>query len=285
MKLRRHRRYGSIPLAMAVVHPFFENDVAALVGLARHELRAVLRCKKRLVAAGAPVPITDEQEEDSDDVGTRGIQRRLETVLADPDRLSEAGRQVYAAFAAAQVSPAWALVHHVLVVPTALRPMVPGPAAGPQRVGLNDHYRHLVDRSDRARKLLEFGCPDHVTRVSESLLAKSIWEVFANEWLLAPTIDPEGHVPASLASLVQSLTGVDMPTLKMTGGCVEIAVQLRDLEADAYELVALMHALGFEVEGLETYDVLPEGALATVPLPDPAAPPATAPRKPRPLLS
>jgi hypothetical protein len=51
-----------------------------------------------------------------------------------------------------------------------------------------------------------------------------------------------------------------------------LLVTLADPAGDAYVVLALLHALGFEVEGLDDYDTQPEGAPSPIVIPPNAWP-------------
>jgi hypothetical protein len=115
-----------------------------------------------------------------------------EQAVADPENWftgGEAVRRLLDELAATQLPPglphgAGVLATDVLLVlPAPMRPLIQLDSGNFATSDLNDHYRRVINRNNRLRKLAELKAPPVILHEEKRLLQQTVDALLANEWL------------------------------------------------------------------------------------------------------
>lgn len=168
----RRQRFGHLELARPLLHPLALAEVATLLGRPAREIREVLYSRTRL--DGSP----------ADDWQTTGAGVLRDALGAlDLRRLEAAGGArgaLAATFLAHGTSPADLVFEAWPVLPPDLRPLVPLDDGRFATSDLNDHYRRLVNRSNRTRRLLELNAPAIIILNEQAMMQIALDDLVQN---------------------------------------------------------------------------------------------------------
>ncbi len=180
---QRRRQLGRVELAVPLVHPLFEQDVADRLGLSRSDLARVIAYEASLEPDGDGFRVSDRDWSRLEDSGGFLIRRCLGDV-------GEAHTWVV---------DAWP------VLPAGLRPLVPLSGGRWAASDLNDLYRRLVNRNRRLTRLLELNAPLVINCNEGRMLAESLACVVDNR--PGKITGPNRRPLKSLADLLAELRG------------------------------------------------------------------------------
>ena len=100
-----------------------------------------------------------------EELNTASGQRKIRAVL----RL-----EVVEAFRQSGNRPEWMIMPIVPVIPPELRPMVQLHGGRFATSDLNDLYRHVINRNNRLKRLLDLGTPDIIVRNEKRILQEAV---------------------------------------------------------------------------------------------------------------
>ena len=77
-------------------------------------------------------------------------------------------------------SPEWMVMQYIPVIPPELRPLVPLDGGRFASSDLNDHYRRVIIRNNRLKRLLEIKAPEVILRNEKRMLQEAVDSLFDN---------------------------------------------------------------------------------------------------------
>ncbi|OGK15367.1 DNA-directed RNA polymerase subunit beta' [Candidatus Roizmanbacteria bacterium RIFCSPHIGHO2_01_FULL_39_12c] len=77
-------------------------------------------------------------------------------------------------FVKANISPKWAILTVLPVIPPDLRPVVQLPGGKFATSDLNDFYRRVINRNNRLKQLIDFGAPEIILRNEKRMLQEAV---------------------------------------------------------------------------------------------------------------
>ena len=213
----RRERMGHIELAAPVAHIWFLKSLPSRIGLIMDmtlkDLERVLYFEQYIVLEPGLTPLKERQmlteeeymlaqDEYGEDSFTAGIgAEALREMLAAIDLEGEMDNireelatttselkpkklikrlKLLEAFTRSGNRPEWMVMTVVPVIPPELRPLVPLDGGRFATSDLNDHYRRVINRNNRLKRLIELRAPDIIIRNEKRMLQESVDALFDN---------------------------------------------------------------------------------------------------------
>jgi DNA-directed RNA polymerase subunit beta' len=104
-------------------------------------------------------------------------------------------------------SPAWMILHRIMVLPPDLRPMLQLDGGRFAASDLNDLYRRLINRNNRLRKLIQIGAPEVILRNEKRMLQEAVEALIDNTARNGKQVMATSGAKRPLKSLTDSLKG------------------------------------------------------------------------------
>ncbi|HCD91400.1 MAG TPA: DNA-directed RNA polymerase subunit beta', partial [Ruminococcaceae bacterium] len=238
----RRERMGHIELAAPVSHIWYFKGIPSRMGLildiSPRNLEKVLYFAMHIVIDPGTTDlkkyqVLDEKDYDEyrlmyeDDfragMGAEAIKELLAEI--DLDQLSAQLREeienasgqkkakalkrleVVEAFRQSGNRPEWMILDVLPVIPPELRPMVQLEGGRFATSALNDHYRRVINRNNRLRKLLELGAPEIIVRNEKRMLQEAVDALIDNGRRGRPVTGPNNRALKSLSDMLKGKQG------------------------------------------------------------------------------
>ncbi len=115
--------------------------------------------------------------------------------------------EVVEAFRLSGNKPEWMILDVVPVIPPELRPMVQLDGGRFATADLNDHYRRVINRNNRLKRMLEMGAPDIIVRNEKRMLQEAVDALIDNGRRGRPVTGAGGRQLKSLSDLLRGKQG------------------------------------------------------------------------------
>jgi len=242
----RRERFGHIELACPVIHSWFHrgspNILSLLLNIAPEELEEVIYYRKMVVVEpglGLRFGVQSGRVLDFEDailltqrcgekfrwgIGATAIEELLAKLdlpeLAARMRAASKGtrdrrllkktyiRQGLAdSFYRASIDPRWMVLHVIPVIPPDLRPLVLLRNDSFATSDLNDHYRRVINRNNRTKKLIEQQSPDVIIWNEKRMLQETVDSLLDNARSPRPVLGSNDRPLKSLTTLIEGKYG------------------------------------------------------------------------------
>ena len=110
-------------------------------------------------------------------------------------------------FLSNKTSPAWMVLHRIMVLPPDLRPMLQLDGGRFAASDLNDLYRRLINRNNRLRKLIQIGAPEVILRNEKRMLQEAVEALIDNTARNGKQVMASTGAKRPLKSLTDALKG------------------------------------------------------------------------------
>ncbi len=212
----RRERMGHIELASPVAHIWFLKSLPSRLGMVLdmtlRDIERVLYFEAFVVIEPGMTPLKRGQIMTEDDflakteeygdeframMGAEGVRELLRTIDIDRDieqlrrDLEATGSEakikkiakrlkVLEGFQRSGIKPDWMVMEVLPVLPPELRPLVPLDGGRFATSDLNDHYRRVINRNNRLKRLLELKAPEIIVRNEKRMLQEAVDSLLDN---------------------------------------------------------------------------------------------------------
>src|SRR3990167_8172442 len=212
----RRERMGHIDLAVPVTHIWFYKCMPSRIGLmldmTGRQLERIIYYEDYVVIDPGKTPfekgqlLTESELRDAEDqygedftyaMGAEAIQKLLELMdlkkeqdLIEKQMSQTKSKQIrkklskrmklVQGFMNSKTRPEWMILNVLPVIPPDLRPLVPLEGGRFATSDLNDLYRHVINRNNRLKTLLQLKTPEVIIRNEKRMLQESVDALFDN---------------------------------------------------------------------------------------------------------
>src|SRR3954469_16066021 len=239
----RRERLGHIELATPVAHIWFlrslPSRIGALLDITLKDLEKVLYCEAYVVldpgnsgaeensvlseekhaqlikegmtftAAMGGEAIRDMLKKVDIEILSRQLRRELKQTTSEAQRtkLSKRLKVVEAFKVSGSNKPDWMMLDVIPVIPPELRPLVPLAGGRFPTSDLNDLYRHVINRNNRLKRLMELNAPDIIIRNEKRMLQEAVDALFDNGRRGRAITGPNKRPLKSLSDMLKGKSG------------------------------------------------------------------------------
>lgn len=199
----RRERMAHVELVAPVVHPLFAPAIARLLGLDLEQLGALGEGAARFLGVGRI-----DRDAEVDTLGGRAVHDALASVDMQRMFADDALAPL-----AEYLTPTDLTLAVLPVLPAGLRPVEVGNDGRVTSSDLNDHYRRIVNRNNRLRRLVELEAPAIILHNEYRFLQGAVDALVHNELLPEP-LKIRGRALRSLGAAARArLDALGLPSI------------------------------------------------------------------------